>query len=83
MKFKWQNFCDCHYLILQGADCIVAKVWYDEHDKRVVKGWYFVDANENARKDEYGNYEAYASLDEAKDQATSWINYLLNRRNEE
>lgn len=78
-RFKWQNFCDCYYLILQGTDCIVAKVWYDEHDKRVIKGWYFTDENGNANKDEYGNYEAYSSLDQAKYQATSWIIDLLNK----
>jgi hypothetical protein len=78
-NFKWQNFNDSYYLLLQNSDCILAKVWFDEHDKRTVKGWYFVDENGNARKDEDLNYECYSSLDEAKYQATSWVIDLLNK----
>ena len=78
-SFKWQNFNDSYYLLLQNADCILAKVWFDEHDKRTVKGWYFIYENGNARKDEDLNYECYSSLDEAKYQATSWVIDLLNK----
>ena len=77
--FKWQKFNDYYYLILHGTDCIFAQVWFDEYDKRVVKGWYFVDENGNAPRDEDGNYESYSSLDDAKQQAKSWVIYLLGK----
>jgi hypothetical protein len=71
--FKWQELDDCFYLLHLEANLILAKVWFDEHDKRVKKGWYFIDEFGNAPKDEDENYEDFSSLEEAKEQAQFWV----------